>query len=99
MTDGSGIQSVRVLQGNGTLNTTNVLSDTGINVTMVDYSSSCCFQELELVAVDAVGNVATCFKSLTATAAPSILTYGANCFLMLPVCLWIGSSLHQFLQH
>ncbi|XP_026795889.3 von Willebrand factor A domain-containing protein 7-like [Pangasianodon hypophthalmus] len=98
MTDGSGIQSVRVLQGNGTLSTTTVLSDTGMNVTTVVYSSSCCFLELELVAVDAVGNVATCFKSLRATAAPRILTYGAEFFLILPVCLWlnIGASLYQF---
>ncbi|XP_053478034.1 von Willebrand factor A domain-containing protein 7-like [Ictalurus furcatus] len=68
MTDGngSGIQSVRVFQGNGNLSTTTVLSDTGVNVTMVVYNSSCCSSDLELVAVDAVGNVATCFKSVRA---------------------------------
>ncbi|KAF4090717.1 hypothetical protein AMELA_G00055270 [Ameiurus melas] len=65
--NGSGIQSVRVLQGNGNLNTTTVLSDTGVNVTMVVYNSSCCSSDLELVAVDAEGNVATCFKSVRAT--------------------------------
>ncbi|KAM9477192.1 von Willebrand factor A domain-containing protein 7-like [Clarias gariepinus] len=87
VTDGSGIQSVRVLQGNGHLNTTTVLSDTGRNVTMVVYSSSCCTQELHLVAVDSVGNVATCFKSMKAAASPSMLTCGAE-FCFLPVCLW-----------
>ncbi|KAB5581392.1 hypothetical protein PHYPO_G00175120 [Pangasianodon hypophthalmus] len=61
--NGTGIQSVRVLQGNGNLSTTTVLSDTGVNVTVVIYNSSCCSSDLELVAVDAVGNVATCFKS------------------------------------
>ncbi|KAF4090716.1 hypothetical protein AMELA_G00055260 [Ameiurus melas] len=65
--NGSGIQSVRVLQGNGNLNTTTVLSDTGVNVTMVIYNSSCCSSDLELVAVDPMGNVATCFKSVRAT--------------------------------
>ncbi|XP_053478045.1 von Willebrand factor A domain-containing protein 7-like [Ictalurus furcatus] len=100
MTDGSGIQSVRVLQGNGTLITTTVLSDTGMNVTMVVYNSSCCFRELELVAVDAVGNVATCFKSLRARAAPGGLTYDAEFLLILPACLWlnIGASVYQFMQ-
>ncbi|XP_026795878.3 von Willebrand factor A domain-containing protein 7-like [Pangasianodon hypophthalmus] len=97
MTDGSGIQSVRVLKGKGTLSTTSVLNATGVNVTTAVYSSSCCFRDLELVAVDTVGNVATCFKS---TAAPSILTYGAEFCLFLPVCLWlnIGVSIYRFMQ-
>ncbi|XP_047667869.1 von Willebrand factor A domain-containing protein 7-like isoform X2 [Tachysurus fulvidraco] len=96
MTDGSGIQTVRVLQGNGTT----VLSETGMNITMVNYSSSCCFQELEMVAVDTVGNVATCFKSLRATAAPSLLTYGGDFFLILPICLCMNivTLLFQFMQ-
>lgn len=72
--NGTGIQTVRILQGNGNLQTTTVLSDTGMNVTMVIYNSSCCSSDLELVAVDEVGNVATCFKSVTdtsiSTAAP-----------------------------
>ncbi|MCJ8730232.1 hypothetical protein PDJAM_G00181910 [Pangasius djambal] len=71
--NGTGVQIVRVLQGNGNLNTTTVLSDTGVNVTVVVYNSSCCSSDLELVAVDAVGNVATCFKSVRATA-PSTST-------------------------
>lgn len=97
---GFGIPNVRVLQGNGNLNTTTVLDDTGLIVTEVHYNSSCCFQELELVAVDEMGIVTTCFKSLTATAAPSILTYGAEFFLILPVCIWLNMeiSLYQFMQ-
>ncbi|KAK3554501.1 hypothetical protein QTP70_024406, partial [Hemibagrus guttatus] len=65
--NGSGIQSVRLLQGNGNLTTTTVLNDTCVNVTMVIYNASCCSQDLELVAVDKAGNVATCFKSVKAT--------------------------------
>ncbi|KAF4090722.1 hypothetical protein AMELA_G00055150 [Ameiurus melas] len=95
--NGSGIQNVRVLQGNGNLNTTTVLSDTGVNVTMVVYNSSCCSSDLELVAVDAEGNVATCFKSVRATE-PS--TNGVECSSFLPVFLWLnlGVSLYQFMQ-
>ncbi|KAB5581390.1 hypothetical protein PHYPO_G00175100 [Pangasianodon hypophthalmus] len=87
---GSDIPSVRVLQGNGNLTITSVLSDTGMVVTTAVFSSSCCSRDLELVAVDAMGNVATCFKSLRATAAPRVLTYGAEFFLILPVCLWLN---------
>ncbi|KAL7889413.1 hypothetical protein AOLI_G00016710 [Acnodon oligacanthus] len=67
MTDGNGtgIQSVTVRQGNGTLNTSTVL-DRGVNVTLANYSASCCSPQVELVVVDAVGNVGTCFRSLNA---------------------------------
>lgn len=94
VTDGSGVQSVRVLKRNGTLRTTSVLNATGVNVTMAVYTSSCCFHYLELVAVDTVGNVATCFKS-TAALYANVLTYGAELCLFLPVCLWfnIGVSI------
>ncbi|KAF4090723.1 hypothetical protein AMELA_G00055160 [Ameiurus melas] len=95
VTDGSGIQSVRALKGTGILSITSELNTTGVNVTMVVYDSSCCFQDLELVAVDTVGNVATCFKS----AASRILTYSAEFCLFLPVCLWlnIGVSIYRFM--
>lgn len=83
--NGSGIQNVRILQGNGNLTTTTVLSDAGINVTMVIYNASCCSQDLELVAVDEVGNVAMCFKSVSATAPSSAPS--AESGLFLPVFL------------
>ncbi|KAI4895401.1 hypothetical protein NFI96_022024 [Prochilodus magdalenae] len=72
MTDGngSGIQSVTIRQGNGTLNTSTVL-DRGVNITVAFYSASCCFPEMELVMVDAVGNVGSCSRFLTATVSPS----------------------------
>ncbi|XP_027023495.2 von Willebrand factor A domain-containing protein 7-like [Tachysurus fulvidraco] len=99
VTDGnrSSVQTVRILQGNGNLTTTTVLSDTGVNVTMVIYNASCCFVDLELVAVDEVGNVATCFK----TARPSNQTSinSAEC-LFLPVFLWlnVAASVYQFMH-
>lgn len=99
---GSNIPSVRVLQGNGKLIITSILNDTGI-VTTVVYTSSCCFPELELVAIDEVGNVVTCFKSPSAIAASRILTSGVEFFLVLPfkpLSLWLnmGVSLYQFMQ-
>lgn len=90
---GAGIPSVTVLQGNGKLNTSSVFTDTGLIVTAINYNSSCCFKDLELIAKDAVGNVVTCFKSLRATAAPSVLSYGAQMFLILPVCLWLNMEI------
>ncbi|KAI5107707.1 von Willebrand factor A domain-containing protein 7-like [Silurus meridionalis] len=96
ITDWSGVQKVRTLKGNGNLDTTSVLNATGVNVTTAVYSASCCYQDLELVAVDTVGNVATCFKS----ASPSILSYGAEFCLFLPICFWlnIGVSFYRFMQ-
>ncbi|KAL7889464.1 hypothetical protein AOLI_G00017220 [Acnodon oligacanthus] len=72
MTDGngSGIQSVTIWQGNGSLSTSTVL-DRGVNVTQAFYRASCCFPKVELVVVDAVGNVGTCFRSLNATVSQS----------------------------
>ncbi|KAF7710104.1 hypothetical protein HF521_008976 [Silurus meridionalis] len=96
ITDWSGVQKVRTLKGNGNLDTTSVLNATGVNVTTAVYSASCCYQDLELVAVDTVGNVATCFKS----ASPSILSYGAEFCLFLPICFWlnVGVSFYRFMQ-
>ncbi|KAM3867752.1 von Willebrand factor A domain-containing protein 7-like [Diretmus argenteus] len=58
--NGTGIESVTVRQGNGTLNTSTVVGAGGENVTVATYRSSCCSQSVELVAVDGVGNVGTC---------------------------------------
>lgn len=70
--NGTGIESVTVRQGNGTLNTSTVVGAGGENVTVATYSASCCSQNVELAAVDTVGNVVTCggqARQLT-TAAP-----------------------------
>ncbi|XP_059903279.1 von Willebrand factor A domain-containing protein 7 [Gadus macrocephalus] len=58
--NGTGIDSVSVRQGNGTLNTSKQVGAAGENVTMVTFSASCCAQTVELVAVDQAGNVGTC---------------------------------------
>ncbi|KAL7889479.1 hypothetical protein AOLI_G00017370 [Acnodon oligacanthus] len=112
MTDGngSGIQSVAIRQGNGSLSTSTVL-DRGVNVTQAFYRASCCFPKVELVVVDAVGNVGTCFRSLNATVsqstnATSNITIinsnnSAECCPFLPVFFWliVGTSLfYQYMQ-
>ena len=58
--NGTGIDSVSVRQGNGTLNASMQVGAAGENVTMVTFSGSCCAQTVELVVVDQAGNVGTC---------------------------------------
>ncbi|XP_063075245.1 von Willebrand factor A domain-containing protein 7-like [Engraulis encrasicolus] len=62
--DGTGIERITVRQGSGSLNTRVVTGSDGVNVTLATYTASCCSEEVELVAVDAVGNVGTCFRSI-----------------------------------
>ncbi|XP_077102695.1 von Willebrand factor A domain-containing protein 7 [Siphateles boraxobius] len=78
--NGTGISSVSISRGNGSLSLSIVISEDGANVTVASYNASCCTQEVELVVVDMVGNVGTCFTSikspsLTATTVePSTIT-------------------------
>ncbi|XP_063064082.1 von Willebrand factor A domain-containing protein 7-like [Engraulis encrasicolus] len=57
---GSGVDRVSVREANGTLNTTSLPGSGGFNVTMASFTTSCCVQEVVLVAVDGVGNVGIC---------------------------------------
>ncbi|XP_039890206.1 von Willebrand factor A domain-containing protein 7-like [Simochromis diagramma] len=58
--NGTGIESVTIRQGNGTLNMSTVVEAGGENITLVTYTASCCSPIVELTAVDSVGNVGTC---------------------------------------
>ncbi|XP_059193156.1 von Willebrand factor A domain-containing protein 7 [Centropristis striata] len=99
-TNGTGIESVTIRKGNGTLNTSTVIGAGGENITVASYSASCCSQDVELTAVDKVGNVGTCTgqaRALT-TAAPvttaavtttNSTTSGGHT-LSMSHCLWIG---------
>ncbi|KAM3622807.1 uncharacterized protein V6R79_003398 [Siganus canaliculatus] len=85
--NGTGIESITIRQGNGTLNTSTVAGADGENVTLATYSASCCFQTVELAVVDRVGNVGTCVaqaKDTTSTAGHS---------LSLSYCLWISAAI------
>ncbi|XP_061572640.1 von Willebrand factor A domain-containing protein 7-like [Cololabis saira] len=58
--NGTGIERVTIRQGNGTLNTSTQLGPGGENITVVTYRASCFSQNVELAAVDRVGNVRKC---------------------------------------
>ncbi|KAL7404652.1 hypothetical protein ABVT39_017648 [Epinephelus coioides] len=96
--NGTGIDSVTIRQGNGTLNTSTVAGAGGENITVATYSASCCSQSVELAAVDGVGNVGTCVGQVRAvtTAAPAVTTAAANTTstgghtLSMSHCLWIS---------
>ncbi|XP_068572632.1 von Willebrand factor A domain-containing protein 7-like [Cebidichthys violaceus] len=57
--EGTGVERVSLRQGNGTM--TSSLAAGNENITLVSYSSSCCSPDMELLVVDRVGNVGTCF--------------------------------------
>lgn len=58
--NGTGIVSVTLRKGNGTLST----SSSGVGMTSANYSSSCCSGVVELVMVDGVGNAGICSASI-----------------------------------
>ncbi|KAG8008012.1 von Willebrand factor A domain-containing protein 7 [Nibea albiflora] len=60
--EGTGVDRVSLKQGNGTMNTSLVAGNE--NMTLVSYSASCCSPDMELLAVDRVGNVGTCFYTI-----------------------------------
>nr|XP_019939288.1 PREDICTED: von Willebrand factor A domain-containing protein 7-like [Paralichthys olivaceus]XP_019939289.1 PREDICTED: von Willebrand factor A domain-containing protein 7-like [Paralichthys olivaceus] len=97
--NGTGIDSITVRQGNGTLNTSTVAGGGGENITVINYSASCCAQNVELTAVDNVGNVGTCVgqarESTTAapvtTAAVNTTSTGGHT-LSMSRCLWLTAA-------
>uniref|UniRef100_A0A8C6UA92 von Willebrand factor A domain containing 10, tandem duplicate 2 n=1 Tax=Neogobius melanostomus TaxID=47308 RepID=A0A8C6UA92_9GOBI len=81
--NGTGIDSLTVRQGNGTLNTSTSISG-GVNITVASYSASCCSPSVELKIVDKVGNVRLCTGQVKAaaatTAAPANTTANSTAF-------------------
>uniref|UniRef100_A0A8C6S4X4 Uncharacterized protein n=1 Tax=Neogobius melanostomus TaxID=47308 RepID=A0A8C6S4X4_9GOBI len=61
--NGTGIESVSLNQGNGTL--TKVIDS---DPAQYRYNASCCAQVFEMVAVDKIGNVGKCFHSIVRSA-------------------------------
>ncbi|XP_041081631.1 von Willebrand factor A domain-containing protein 7-like [Polyodon spathula] len=53
---GVGVQRIYTRLGNGTLNTS-VVWEGGVNTTLVNYTASCCSNEVSIIAVDNAGNV------------------------------------------
>ncbi|XP_077427146.1 von Willebrand factor A domain-containing protein 7-like [Vanacampus margaritifer] len=58
--NGTGIDSITIREGNGTLNTTKVVGPEGENITVVSYQASCCADRVEMSVLDNVGNVGMC---------------------------------------
>lgn len=75
--NGTGIESVTVHQGNGTLNTSTVVGAGGENITVATYSASCCSQKVELAAVDTVGNAVLCVGKAGQSIAASTMSPAA----------------------
>ncbi|XP_014906404.1 uncharacterized protein PB18E9.04c-like [Poecilia latipinna] len=68
---GTGIETISLHQGNGTLSTSNVVGVAGENIVEVSYSSTCCSRSVQLAAVDRVGNVGTCAETSIALTTPA----------------------------
>ncbi|XP_070700001.1 von Willebrand factor A domain-containing protein 7-like [Pempheris klunzingeri] len=60
--EGTGVDRVSLKRGNGTL-TTSLAADNE-NITLASYSASCCSPDMEMLVVDRVGNVGSCFYTV-----------------------------------
>ncbi|TKS82851.1 von Willebrand factor A domain-containing protein 7 [Collichthys lucidus] len=63
--EGTGIDRITLKQGNGTMSTS--LAAGNENITLVSYDASYCSPNVELLVVDRVGNVGSCFYSIRRT--------------------------------
>lgn len=61
--EGTGVERVGLKQGNGTMNSSP--DPANENITLVSYNATCCAPDMELQVVDRVGNVGSCYYSLT----------------------------------
>ena len=83
--NGTGIESISMSKGNGTL-TYGPLSSPTI---MANYNASCCSQIVEFVAVDKVGNVGKCYHSIVRSGGPPALTLSLPLWLCLLVSIFV----------
>ncbi|XP_003448088.2 von Willebrand factor A domain-containing protein 7 isoform X1 [Oreochromis niloticus] len=83
--NGTGIESISLHQGNGTLTYTSLSAP----IIVANYNASCCSQIVEIIAVDKVGNVGKCYQSIAQSGVPPALTLS----LPLWICLLISAFL------
>lgn len=76
--NGSGIVRAFVNIGNGSFSTSPAISENGTNAAVAFYNASCCSEEVELVAVDKVGNVGTCYLSIKSPTTVTSVTNTAS---------------------
>ncbi|KAM4585496.1 von Willebrand factor A domain-containing protein 7 isoform 1-T2 [Odontesthes bonariensis] len=84
--NGTGIESISMRQGNGTLTHTLLSSP----IVRADYNASCCSQIVEFVAVDKVGNVGRCYHSIVRSGGPPALTLSLPLWLCLLVSIFVA---------
>ncbi|XP_026158595.1 von Willebrand factor A domain-containing protein 7 isoform X2 [Mastacembelus armatus] len=83
--NGTGIESVSLLQGSGTLSYTRLPAP----FTQAHYNASCCSQIVEFVAVDKAGNVGKCYYSIAPSGGSPALTLSLPIWLCLLVSAFI----------
>lgn len=83
--NGTGIESISLHQGNGTLTYTSLSAP----IIVANYNASCCSQIVEIIAVDKVGNVGKCYQSIARSGVPPALTLS----LPLWICLLVSAFL------
>ncbi|XP_005945584.1 von Willebrand factor A domain-containing protein 7 isoform X2 [Haplochromis burtoni] len=83
--NGTGIESISLHQGNGTLTYTSLSAP----IIVANYNASCCSQTVEIIAVDKVGNVGKCYQSIARSGVPPALTLS----LPLWICLLVSAFL------
>lgn len=83
--NGTGIESISLHQGNGTLSYTSLSAP----IIVANYNASCCSQTVEIIAVDKVGNVGKCYQSIARSGVPPALTLS----LPLWICLLVSAFL------
>lgn len=92
--NGTGIESVAVRKGNGTLGTKTVVGAATQIVTEATYRASCCSQNVKLVVVDRAGNVRSCVgrarSSTTASPMSTAATSHAGQSGSVSHCLWVS---------
>ncbi|XP_051241398.1 von Willebrand factor A domain-containing protein 7-like [Dicentrarchus labrax] len=84
--NGTGIETISLRQGNGTL----LHSSLSDPVVWANYTSSCCSQIVEFIAVDKVGNVGKCYQSIVRSAGPPALTLSLPLWLCLLVSAFVA---------
>ncbi|XP_037545994.1 von Willebrand factor A domain-containing protein 7 [Nematolebias whitei] len=82
--NGTGIESIALRQGNGTLTHSSLQAP----IIQAQYNASCCSRIVEFIAVDKVGNVGKCYRSI----APA----GGSPVLSLSLPLWLCLLLSAF---
>ncbi|XP_030000038.1 von Willebrand factor A domain-containing protein 7-like [Sphaeramia orbicularis] len=84
--NGTGIESITLRQGDGTLSHTSLSHPT----VQANYNASCCSQIVEFVAVDKVGNVGRCYHSIVRSGGPPALTVSVPLLVVLLGSVLIG---------